>query len=225
VKRQTQRQPRSSKPSSLITILTYSAAIMGGSVLFLKLAQQVHQRGTFWFDIPILSFLAEHRAEVLDYFFLLVTWLGSGFFLFPIGIFILRILLRHHHYPEAVLLGVGFSGASFINRALKSILIRDRPILFPPLQEYGGFAFPSGHTAQATAFALSFFLIIRRIQPRWQWPAAILLSMLVMLVATSRLYLQVHYPSDILGGCLVALIWVLSIDALIQIIIRSRKLG
>jgi undecaprenyl-diphosphatase len=197
---------------------------MGGSILFLELAQQVHQRGKFWFDNPILSLFAEHRTEMLDYFFLLVTGAGSGFFLFPMGILILRILLRYHHYPEAVLLGLGFSGASLINRGLKSLLIRDRPILFPPLQEYGGFSFPSGHAAQITAFALCLFLIIRRIQPRWQWPAAILLSMLVMGVTTSRLYLQAHYPSDILGGCLVALIWVFSVDAFIQMIIKYRKL-
>jgi undecaprenyl-diphosphatase len=223
VKRQTQTPSRPTQSYSLTTILAYSNVIVGGSVLFFKLAQKVHQHGKFWFDAPILSFFAEHQTGVLDYFFLLVTSAGSGFLLFPLSIFILRILLRHYHYLEAVLLSVGFSGVSLINHGLKSLLIRDRPILFSPLQEYAGFSFPSGHTAQITAFALCLFLIIRRIQPRWQWLAAILLSMLVMCVATSRLYLQVHYPSDILGGCLVALVWVFSVDALIQIIIKPKN--
>lgn len=208
----------------LIIILTYSIIIIDGSILFFKLAQQVYQHGKFWFDAPILTFFAENQTSILNYFFLSVTRVGSIFFLAPVGILILGILLRHQYYPEAILLSIGFSGTSLINHALKFILIRNRPILFPPLQEYGGFAFPSGHSAQITAFALCLFLIIHRVQSHWQWPTAILLSMLVVCVTTSRLYLQVHYPSDILGGCLVALIWVFSIDALIQIIIRSRKL-
>lgn len=191
--------------------------IMGGTGLFIALAQQVHQYGELWFDTIILTFFAEHRTWVLDNFFLWITWAGSGFVLLPLGIVILGILIRYRHYPEAILIGIGFSGASLMNLALKAFIVRERPLLFPPLEEYGGFAFPSGHTAQITAFALSVFFIIHRLRPRWQWPTAILLTILVLCVSTSRLYLQVHYPSDILGGFLVALVWVFSTDALIRI--------
>ncbi|MGR6036316.1 MAG: phosphatase PAP2 family protein [Candidatus Nitrosoglobus sp.] len=224
MKRQIQKQSRPTQSHSLTTILVYSTVIFGGFALFLKLAQKVHQHGEFWFDAPILSFFAEHQTSVVNYFFLLITPIGSIFFLLPLGLLILSVLLHYHYYLEAIFLSIGFSGVSLINHGLKSLLIRDRPILFPSLQEHVGFSFPSGHAAQITAFALCLFLIIRRIQPHWQWPAAILLSMLVMCVATSRLYLQAHYPSDILGGCLVALIWVFSVDALIQIIIKPKNL-
>ncbi len=204
-------------------ILGYSVIIMGSMAFFFMLALQVHQQGTFWFDTPVLTFLAEHRTVALDYFFLFITWAGSNFLLIPISIIIVTILLRHHHYSEALLLGIGLSGVSLINPGLKALFLRERPTLFPLLQDYGGFAFPSGHTAQIVAFTLAVFLIIHRIQPRWQRLAAILLSILALSVATSRLYLQVHYPSDVLGGCLVAFIWVFSIDALIQITIKNRQ--
>ncbi|QBQ55694.1 phosphatase PAP2 family protein [Nitrosococcus wardiae] len=204
------------------TMLGYSVVIIGGIGLFIALAQQVHQHGELWFDTAILTLLSEHRTLVLDEFFLWITWAGSKFFLLPLSMAIIGILIYRRHYPEAILMGIGFGGASLINLALKVLIVRERPLLFLPLEEYGGFAFPSGHTAQITAFALSAFLIIHRLHPRWQWPTAILLIILVLCVSTSRLYLQVHYPSDILGGFLVALVWIFSIDALIHIINQSE---
>lgn len=225
MKEQTQNCSCSLQGYSPKLILGYSTVIIGSAVLFLLLALQVHQQGIFWFDSPILTFLAEHRTVALDYFFRLITWTGSGFLLYPVSILIISLLIRDRHYPEALLLGIGFSGVSLLNPWLKALLLRDRPSLFPfpLLYEHENFAFPSGHTAQIIAFTLSVFLIIHRIQPRRQWLAAILLSILALCVATSRLYLQVHYPSDILGGFLFALIWVFSIDALIQITIKNRQ--
>ncbi|WP_232420180.1 phosphatase PAP2 family protein [Nitrosococcus watsonii] len=191
---------------------------------FIILAHYLHQHGELWFDAPILNFLAKHRTLLLDNFFLWSTWAGSSFVLLPISTGIAVVLIRYRYYPAALLMGIGFSGASLMTKMIKTLMVRERPILFPPLEIYGGFSFPSGHTTQVAAFALSVFLIISRIRPRWQWPASILLTVLVLCVSTSRLYLQVHYPSDILGGCLVALIWVFSIDALIRTTIRIGTL-
>lgn len=221
-KKQIQVWHKSVPHSCSMTILRYSIVIAGGIVSFIMLARQIHQNGELWFDAPALNFLAEHRTLLLDNFFLWITWAGSSFLLLPISIGIAGILICYRCYSDAILMGIGFSGASLMNKALKSLIVRDRPSLFPPLEVYGGFSFPSGHTTQVTAFALCVFLIVSRIRPRWQWPTAILLPILVLCVSTSRLYLQVHYPSDILGGFLVALIWVLGMDGLIQINIRTR---
>lgn len=206
-------------------IFGYSAIIIGSAALFLKLALQLQQQGTFWFDTPLLAFLAENRTAVLDYFFRWITWAGSALLLLPVSIVLFGCLIRSRHYPEALLLGIGFGGASLINPWLKAVFLRDRPDLFPfpLLYDYGGFAFPSGHTVQITAFALVVFLIVHRLQPHRQRLAAILLSILVLCVAISRLYLQVHYPSDVLGGFLFAVLWVFSIDAIIRVIIRNLE--
>ncbi|KFI23825.1 PA-phosphatase [Nitrosococcus oceani] len=224
VKKQIQSWHKSVPYNFSITTLRYSIVIAGGILSFIMLAQHLHQHGELWFDAPALNFLAEHRTLLLDNFFLWITWAGSSFLLLPISIGIAIILIRYRYYPAALLMGLGFSGASLMTKMIKTLMVRERPVLFPPLEIYGGFSFPSGHTTQVAAFALSVFLIISRIWPRWQWPAAILLTALVLCVSTSRLYLQVHYPSDILGGCLVALIWVLSIDILIRTTIRIGTL-
>lgn len=225
MKNQNQSQNQIGQRYSPAIILGYGVIIISSTVLFLDFAYQVHQRGTFWFDAPALSFLAEHRTVALDHFFLLITWAGSGFLLYPVSIIIISVLLRYHQYPGALLLGIGFSGVNLINSWLKTLFLRDRPILFLPLQDYESFAFPSGHSAQVTAFALSVFLIVRRTQPHWQGLAAILLIVLVVCVTISRIYLQVHYPSDVLGGFLFAVMWVFSVDALIQLTVKIITLG
>lgn len=221
---QNQNQNQIGQRYSPAIILGYGVIIISSTVLFLSFAYQVRQHGTFWFDTPVLTFLYEHRTAALDNFFLLITWAGSGFLLYPVSIIIVSLLLRYHNYREALLLGIGFSGVNLINSWLKTLFLRDRPILFLPLQDYESFAFPSGHSAQVTAFALSAFLIVRRIQPRRQGLAAILLIILVLCVTISRLYLQVHYPSDVLGGFLFAVMWVFSVDVLIQLITKTKTL-
>ncbi|BAW80345.1 PA-phosphatase-like phosphoesterase [Candidatus Nitrosoglobus terrae] len=208
----------------IIPNLVHGAAVSLGIGVFVILAYAVYQHENFWFDVPILSFFAAHQTDVFTYFFLIVTSLGSDIVLFPLGIVIFGFLLRYAYYLEAILLSVGFSGAGFINHKIKFFIHRERPDLFPPLQKYTGFSFPSGHTSEITAFALCLFLIISRIWPwpHWRWPVTIFLSALVILVASSRLYLQAHYPSDVLGGFLVALIWVFSLDTLIQVIFKLK---
>jgi undecaprenyl-diphosphatase len=69
-------------------------------------------------------------------------------------------------------------------------------------------SFPSAHTTQIVAFALCIVLIVRRIWPEWQFVAATVAVLLAVVVAASRIYVQVHYPSDVLGGIALGIIWV-----------------
>ena len=69
-------------------------------------------------------------------------------------------------------------------------------------------SFPSAHTAQIVAFALCAVLVVRRTSPDWQYAAGVVAVLLIAVVATSRVYLQVHYPSDVLGGIALGIGWI-----------------
>jgi undecaprenyl-diphosphatase len=69
-------------------------------------------------------------------------------------------------------------------------------------------SFPSAHTTQIVAFALCVVLIVRRLWPEWQFAALAVAALLIVIVAASRVYLQVHYPSDVLGGFLLGIGWI-----------------
>jgi undecaprenyl-diphosphatase len=160
-------------------------------------------------DNQILLFAAAHRSAVLDHFFRAVTWLGSLYVLAPLAVLVVIILLYFQKRWEALLLVVGVGGVALWVRLAKALLARPRPALTEPLIAMpADGSFPSAHTAQIVAFALCMALVVRRVLPEWQFVAAIVAATLVASVATSRVYLQVHYPSDVLGGLVLGVGWV-----------------
>lgn len=198
-------------------ILVYWILLLGGLYLFVKLIKGIHVGQGFLLDEPILVFLAVHRTEALDYFFRSITWLGSNYIIIPIGITLFITLLRFGYFSEAILLSLGYGGAVLITYITKFIIARHRPELFPHLTEtYLDSSFPSGHATQITAFALSLFLIVRQLKSHWQVSVGIIAIMSIAAVGSSRIYLQVHYPSDVLAGISVATSWVLSVNGLLR---------
>lgn len=162
----------------------------------------------FW-DHQILLFMAAHASEGLSYFFRGVTWLGSLYVLTPLFALIAAVLLYFQKQWEALLLAAGFGGATFLVYLAKALLDRPRPALVEPLIAMpADSSFPSAHTTQIVAFALCIVLIVRRIWPEWQFVAATVAVLLAVVVAVSRIYVQVHYPSDVLGGIALGTIWV-----------------
>jgi membrane-associated phospholipid phosphatase len=160
-------------------------------------------------DTALLSFAAAHRSEMLDEFFRGMTWLGSLYVLIPSGLALITLLAHRRNRFEAWLLGMGLSGAALMAHTIKRILARPRPALYPLLIEMPvSDSFPSAHATHATAFFLCLVLIVRRQAPEWAWGVACAALVVVASVAASRIYLQVHFPSDTLGGMVLGGLWV-----------------
>ena len=160
-------------------------------------------------DNQILLFAAAHRSEVLDHFFRGMTWLGSLYMLAPLAVLLVTVLLYFQKRWEALLLVVGFGGAALLAHLAKALLARPRPDLVDPVIALpADGSFPSAHTAQIVAFALCAVLVVRRTLPEWQYAAGVVAVLLIAVVATSRVYLQVHYPSDVLGGIALGIGWI-----------------
>jgi undecaprenyl-diphosphatase len=138
-----------------------------------------------------------------------VTWLGSLYVLVPLAAVGTTVLLSLQKRWDALLLVFGFGGAVLLVHLAKALLARPRPDLLEPLiaMPTGG-SFPSAHTAQIVAFALCAVLILRRSFPEWQSAAMAVAAILIAVVAISRVYLQVHYPSDVLGGIAFGVAWI-----------------
>ena len=199
-------------------LITYAVVIFAGVYAFAELATDVYQGESFQFDHMLLNFAAEQRLDLLDQFFLRVTRLGSFNLLAPIAVVIIIVLLWRRQGSVAILFGVGFGGASLISVTTKYVLARQRPQLFPHLVDATlAPAFPSGHTTQITAFCIAAFLMVHYLAPKWQLFTGVLFGVIILLVAISRIYLQVHYPSDVLAGFVLGLSWVAGIDLLLKL--------
>lgn len=181
------------------------AWLAGAGVLCLAVAREA----LAGLDQGLLDVFAALRGPFLDGVFQAVTWLGSGYVLAPVVVLLVAWQIVGRHGAAAGRLAVVYFGAALTTWGLKLWIGRPRPDLYPALAGFVGpdWSFPSGHTTHAAAFALGLWAWARGTQPTWRRGLAGVLVIWVCLVAASRLYLQVHWPSDVLAGLLVALAW------------------
>lgn len=153
------------------------------------------------FDSAILVFLHDHSNAVLDLLFSLMTNLGDPIILVPFGLVVCIALLRLQRHLDSIAIAVFLGGSGLITHFLKTVFDRNRPDLWPHLVAETTFSFPSGHATASMAIAICLAYLLRSYNRRLVLG---LLGVYVLLVGVSRLYLGVHYPTDIIGGWLVA---------------------
>jgi undecaprenyl-diphosphatase len=137
------------------------------------------------------------------------TFIGSGTFVVILSLILLFFLYKVlHHRLELILFIAAIVGSVAINGLLKQIFQRVRPDLHR-LIDIGGYSFPSGHAMNAfTVYGIISFLLWRHISSKLGRSLLILLSIVMILaIGISRIYLGVHYPSDIIGGYFASGFW------------------
>lgn len=151
------------------------------------------------------------RSDSTDRLAAALTWAGSLALLLPLALARMAWLRRQQQpWPEAAFVTAALLGTTLLVHAVKLLVMRPRPDLFPtglPLPP--DLSFPSAHTAQVLAVVLALWLQPGRPRPGAIWLVAGLA--LAGAVAATRLHLQVHWPTDLIGGALMATIWVLAL--------------
>ena len=177
--------------------------VTAAAAVFIDLAGDVWLREGFAWDAPLMLAVHSFAVSWLDVAMIGMTHLGTyGVGLAALGVSLGLWRRRDKWTLYALWLSVG--GAIIVNLALKLIFARPRPSVFPPLTVETSYSFPSGHTMAATALYGFLALLLWR-QRRWLY--GMLVALLIPLVAFSRVYLGVHYPSDVLGALAVGILW------------------
>jgi len=186
-------------------ILLFAGVLLPLGV-FASLADEVHELEAFVFDDPLLWRLRAWTTPGLDTFFVVVSKLGYGWGLIPVDTLIVLALLAWRRWREATFAFLAFVGSALLNIGAKHFFQRDRPSLWESIAPESTFSFPSGHAMGSMTLAAVLVALCWR--TRWRWPVTGLAAVFVGLVGLSRMYLGVHYPSDILAGWCAALAWV-----------------
>jgi len=163
------------------------------------------QCATTAIDHAGLGLAHDLRSTSLDRWVPALTWLGSLAVLLPVTALAALFLWRGRHRRAAGFLMLALLGASALSHLLKLAVMRPRPDLFPAWTAMpADWSYPSAHAMQITALAVAVVFVAGRQRALWVLP----LGSAVLLVGLSRIYLQVHFPSDVLAGTLAAALWV-----------------
>ncbi|MCB2377717.1 phosphatase PAP2 family protein [Hymenobacter sp. BT635] len=196
-----------------------------GVVGFLALGREVLDRDAAVFDARAFHWarhiLGENQSGWVEH----ITFLASRNFISAVALLLIGYFLvvrRHRWYT--LLVPVVALGSITLNLVLKNTYQRPRPLL--PLVSASGLSFPSGHAMiSASFYGLLIYLVLTHVrhQKVLRWLLVVALVLLILLVGLTRVYLRVHYASDVLAGFTAGLVWLFIAIPLLQQIEKRVK--
>ena len=162
-------------------------------------------------DQPIIQAICAWRPGWLTAILLVITTLGDPLSVTLIAAGFALLLWWQKRPYQALFVLSNVAVMSGINHVIKQWLQRPRPFIadpsIHPLTTAGGFSFPSGHSAGAMLLygSLIILTMIWPLPKKWVWPIRIVSGIMIVLTGISRIYVQVHYPTDVAAGWLLAL--------------------
>lgn len=204
--------------SSTLTIARYLGIVaiigfgfsLGALVLFVELADEIGAGESLAeFDVALSNALREHLSRETLHVFSIITHLGDGVVLIAIGTVVFAVLAAKRLKLLAAAWAVTTLSGGLLNRTLKAIFERSRPLHDHGLTDVGGWSFPSGHASGSMlVYGLLAYVVVRSTPSAWHIPAALAGVVLIIFVGSSRILLQVHYLSDVLAGYASAAAWI-----------------
>lgn len=183
--------------------------------VFGELAEDVWENeGGFRWDVPILLAIHSTARPQLDVFAGTLTKFGVFWGVFPVASAIAIALFMRRRWRSLIYLITTLLGSIIINRTAKVLLHRVRPHLWESPTPKFDYGFPSGHAM--SSMTLVAVVVILTWGSRWRWLVIITGSLFVLAIAWTRLYLGVHYPSDILAGWTASVAWAVGVSLLIK---------
>ena len=179
-----------------------AAAAIGGLLVFGAMAYPVMRGDVIPFDLPVRAAIHGWAFPALTVAMRLITMLGSEYFLVPLALILVWYWARLGERKAAYLLVAGSLSAEAVAQLLKTLIHRPRPELFFGLVPTETYSLPSGHAFVPTVYfgILAGVLVAG---PRWRAAVVVMAAFL----GFSRVYLGYHYPSDVVAGWALAVVW------------------
>lgn len=185
------------------------AAVIGLAALFAEISEGLgdgHPMGVF--DEALSRSIGAHTPRAALHAFAWLTHLADPVWITLLCIGVAALLWRARHRSFSIGWVLAVAGNAVLNTSLKRVFERARPVHDHELVTASGFSFPSGHSSGAVVcYGMLAYLGWRLLPERYHLPATLVAAAIVLGTACSRVFLQVHYPSDVLAGLCSGLAW------------------
>ena len=206
------RWTQASLPLSFLILL----GCLGLLALFGWLSQEVLEKEAFSFDTTILLWLHQHSNSSIDSLMLTITKLGDPEFVVVLVTISFSLLLWYKRVWAAQILFLTCLGGLILNQGLKLVFAKPRPQLWTPLIVEHSYSFPSGHALGSSALYGFLAVLLASQYPRYRLGIYSIAVVIVGSIGLSRLFLGVHYPTDIIAGYAVGLLWLIACVGILQ---------
>lgn len=204
---------KSSKVALIIFLEVVLGILLSASSLFIfiKIRGEVLEQELSLFDNSIINFFYSLRIPFLTKIMVFISFLG-GEFIIAATILIIILLFLKKHKKESVIFAFIIEMSFLINSLLKNVVQRPRPHFHPLIVE-NNYSFPSGHAMDSFVFytTLSYLVFHFTRNKKLGILSIILSTILIFLIGISRIYLGVHYPTDVIAGYFGGLFWFASV--------------
>ena len=198
-------------------ILALAIAFLVSLLVFSFIVHEAVYEREDVFDQSVTRFFAAHASPGFIAAMKIITFFGSSTFLLPAYIVVILRYILAKNYQTAIEIAVIGSSSTALMFALKQLFQRQRPQL-PILQGISGYSFPSGHSMGSIAcYGMLAYIAIQLLTHRVARVAvAIAAALLILCIGISRIYFNVHYPTDVLGGFIAGAIWLVFSIVVVQ---------
>ena len=189
--------------------------------LFIFIASTIVLQNDYRYDMAVIRYVIAHETMSLIHFMMVFTFFGSAQFLLPAYILLILFYLIKKNKTYAIYIAVVGIGSTALMFLLKNIFQRHRPPM-PVIKTIVGYSFPSGHSLSSFVFCslIAYLIFQTTLKTPLKFIIAFILMIISFTIGLSRIILNVHYASDVIGGfCLGFMLLVISLG----IIKRQRK--
>lgn len=185
------------------------AIVVAALAIFAELADEIDtDEGLGRFDDALAATLARQMTPAALQGFHIATRLGDTATLTLLGVAVAALLLQRRRWLEACSWSIALAGNALLNVTLKAVFRRVRPLHEHGLVFEQGWSFPSGHASGAlVAYGMLAYLLVRATRREWHVPIVCATVGLILLVGFSRVFLHVHYFSDVIAGYVSGAAW------------------
>ena len=189
-------------------VVVWAADAFNDLAAALKARSPVVQR----IDTEVYGWFALRRTPVASALFLAITTAGGALGMVSLVGIVLAVLVARRRFRWAAYLAITSLGGFLLNQLLKIQYVRPRPDLSAAVLDATGYSFPSGHTMSGTVVLGALAYLAARSAREWKNKSAALaaLSTFALAIGISRIYLGVHWASDVAAGFAAGLVWVTS---------------